>query len=196
MISFLRGELVKKTGGFVWLEVNGLGYEVRISLQTFSALPEKGPIQIFTYFHVREDAQILFGFSTEKEKETFVQLISISGVGPNTALLVLSSLSPDELNQAIVQGDVATIKSVKGIGLKTAERIVLELKDKLGEFTGIETGNIPSNINNTLRDEALSALLTLGFARSAAERGIIQALKEMGPDATLEGVIKWVLKSS
>ena len=126
----------------------------------------------------------------------FIQLISISGVGPNTALVVLSSLSPDELSHAIVQGDIATIKSVKGIGLKTAERIVLELKDKMGEIAGNEPGNIPSNINNTLRDEALSALLTLGFARSAAEKGIIQALKEMGPEATLEGVIKWVLKSS
>ncbi len=196
MIGYIKGNLERKTGGYIWVEANGVGYEIKISLQTFSALPNEGEVKIFTYFHVREDVQVLYGFKTEQEKETFIQLIGINGVGPNTALVILSSLSPEELGNAVAGGDVATIKSVKGIGLKTAERIVLELKDKLGEIAGQESGNIPPTINNTLREEALSALITLGFARSAAEKGIVQALKEMGPETSLEEVIKWVLKSS
>ena len=196
MISFLNGELVRKNAGYIWIDVNGVGYEVRISLQTFSSIPNKGEVKIFTHHHVREDAQVLFGFHTEQEKETFLHLISISGVGPNTALVILSSMSPEELNNAISQGDVPRIKSIKGIGAKTAERIILELRDKLSGITVSEIENIPSNLNNTLREEALSALITLGFAKSQAEKGIHQALLEMGSEASLEGVIKWVLKSS
>ncbi len=196
MIGYLKGELARKTGGYIWVEVNGVGYEVRISLQTFSALPDEGEVTIYIYQHIREDANLLFGFFSEQEKETFVHLISISGVGPNTALVILSSLSPQELNNAISQGDVSRIKSVKGIGAKTAERIILELRDKLGSIGNSPNENIPSILNNTLRDEALSALITLGFAKSTAEKGIHQALLEMGPEASLEEVIKWVLKSS
>ncbi len=196
MISFIKGLVERKTPGYIWLDSNGVGYEVRISLQTFSSIPDKGEIMIFTHHHVREDAQILFGFHSEREKETFIHLISISGVGPNTALVILSSMSPEELNTAIVQGDVPRIKSIKGIGAKTAERIILELRDKLGSIGDSEIKNIPSNLNNTLREEALSALITLGFAKSQAEKGIHQALLEMGSEASLEEVIKWVLKSS
>ena len=182
MIAYLKGSLARKTPGFVWIEAGGVGYEVRISLQTFSALPEDGEVSLFTHFHVREDAQLLYGFKSEGEKNIFLHLISISGVGPNTALMVLSSLSVEELHHALVNQDVAVIKAVKGIGQKTAERIILELKDKLSLEGSAESSNIPSFSNNTLRQEALSALSTLGFTKSAAEKGITQAIKALGGD--------------
>ena len=196
MIAYLRGNLARKTPGFVWIEAGGVGYEVRISLQTFSSLPDEGEVSLFTHFHVREDAQLLYGFKSEGEKSIFLHLISISGVGPNTALMVLSSLSVAELHQALISQDVAVIKAVKGIGQKTAERIILELKDKLSLEGQEGTSNIPSISNNTLREEALSALSTLGYTKSAADKGISQAIKALGGDASLEEVIKWVLKSA
>lgn len=196
MIDFVKGKLVHKDPAFVVIETGGLGYRIGISLNTFSALGANENVKLHTYFHVKEDVQALYGFFQESEREVFKALISISGIGPTSALVVLSSLNPEELKQAILMEDVRTIQSVKGIGAKTAQRVVLELKDKVGKLDAQGTLNISSNTYNTKREEALSALITLGVAKSAAEKAVDKFLKQSGNEATLEEIIKAVLKSA
>lgn len=196
MIDFVKGKLAHKDPAYVIIDVNGIGYKIGISLNTFSAIGNDENIKLYTYFHVKEDIQALYGFFNQSEKEVFEVLISISGIGPKSALIVLSTLEPEELKQAILMEDVKTIQSVKGIGAKTAQRVVLELKDKV-EKLGVDTSlNISPNAYNTTKDEALSALVTLGVAKSVAEKAIDRFLKQSGGQATVEEVIKAVLKSA
>ncbi len=195
MIAFVRGKIHEKYPTHVIIDVNGMGYELKISLLTYSEIKELDEVKLVTHFHVKEDAQTLYGFSQDSEKKRFLDLISISGVGPSTALMILSSLSPEELQAAILHDDIRTIQGVKGIGLKTAQRIVLELKDKMKKEGLLEREiQIPAKIDNTIHTEALSALMTLGISKPTAEKTINQIVKEYGPDIKLEELIKLALK--
>ncbi|WP_299202701.1 Holliday junction branch migration protein RuvA [Brumimicrobium sp.] len=189
MITYLNGRLVEKTPTSLIVECGGIGYDVRISLNTYSAIGNEESIKIFTQFVVREDAQILYGFKDTEEREMFNLLVSVSGIGPNTGILMLSGLSPAEIAQAITSEDVDTIKSVKGIGVKTAQRVIVDLKDKMLKFE-VSGENITSP-NNTLRFDALTALVSLGFDKKSAEKAINKVHKEQG---TVELLIKDALK--
>lgn len=198
MITYLDGRLAHKEAAYVVIDVNGLGYHVNISLGTFSDIKDEEKCKLFTHFHVKEDAHTLYGFSKESERVTFRNLISISGIGPSTAIMMLSTLSPKELRGAIVNGDVKLIQSVKGIGAKTAQRVILELKDKLlkeGEVAN-ESSNQDKGDYNTTRNEALQALVTLGIPRAAAEKAINKVMKQFGSDVSVELLIKESLKSA
>ena len=191
MITHLKGRLVEKNPTVVVIECNGVGYEVQISLNTFSKLPDSENVSLFTHFLVREDAQILYGFSSVFEREMFRMLISVSGVGASTARTMLSSLSPEQVRESIAAEDVATIQSIKGIGAKTAQRVIVDLKDRILKTYGMTDVSVVSS--NTNRDEALSALETLGFARKAAEK-VCNAIVKEQPDASVEDIIKAALK--
>ena len=197
MIAFLNGRLVHKDPTHVLIDVSGVGYFVKISLQTYSALKDTEElIKLHTLLIVREDSHTLFGFSKHEEKELFEHLISVSGIGPSIAIVMLSSLSSAEIIQAIVSEDVPTIQAVKGIGIKTAQRAIIELKDKLKKEL-ISTGINPTVFagqNLTLRGEALTALVTLGIPKNAAEKNIDTILRRTGGDVTLEELIKLALR--
>lgn len=197
MISFLKGRLVQKDPTHVVIDVNGVGYHVNISLQTFSGIKDQESTMIYTHLAIREDAHVLYGFSTEAEKKLFQQLISVNGVGPGTAIVMLSYLSSDELKAAIVQEDATTLQRIKGIGGKTALRVIIELKDKLRKDLAEESvSTIPGIRHNTLRSEALSALITLGITKSAAEKSVDAVLKKSGNTLTLEDLVKQALKNA
>ena len=196
MISFLRGKLVHKDPTHVIIDVGGVGYQVSISLHTFSEIKDKEDLKLLTYFHVREDSQVLFGFATAAEKQMFQYLISVNGVGPSTALVVLSFLPPDELRAAIIREDAAALQAVKGIGAKTAQRLILELRDKVKKDGSDQTIGIPGFVGNTVRNEALSALITLGIAKPVAEKSIDSVLKKSGNTFSLEELIKQALKNA
>jgi len=191
MIAFLKGDFVNKTPASVWVDVNGTGYEVQISLHTFSKIQQLDKGQLYTSLLIREDAHILYGFFEMAEKEMFLQLLNVSGIGASTARMMLSYMKPDELARAIVQGEVRILENIKGIGKKTAERIVVELKDKLAKHT-LET-NIPAMKHNTLHSDALNALLALGINRQAAEQAIQKTLAQQ-PGLPLEELIKKALR--
>lgn len=197
MIAFLDGKLAHKDPTFVIIDVQGVGYLVKISLQTYASLNAGNErIKLHTLLIVREDAHTLFGFATLDEKQLFEHLISVSGIGPSTAIVMLSSLSSDEIKQAIVSEDVRTVQSIKGIGAKTAARAIIELKDKLTKeivATGVNPTMFASQ-NLTLRNEALTALVTLGIPKVAAEKSIDTLLKRTGGDITLEELIKLALR--
>ena len=197
MISYLNGKLVRKEPTHVIIDIQGIGYEVNIALTTFSAIKDQEQCKLHTYLHVKEDSHTLYGFHDEESRSMFLSLISISGVGPSTGLMVQSSLTAAELREAILSGDVKTIQSVKGIGAKTAQRIILELKDKMAKDGGItsEKQNLLHS-RNTLRDEALSALFTLGINKQAAEKSVDRILKNSGNTVTLEDLIKLALKNT
>ena len=198
MIAYLQGKLLQKDPASVILDVQGVGYELRISLNTFGSLQDEESCRLHTYLHIKEDAHTLYGFFTLEEKRSFLYLIAINGVGPNTALMVLSTLQPAEFRHAILSEDVKTIQSVKGIGAKTAQRIILELKDKLEK----EDGPLPTTAeqsapsHNSVKQEALSALVTLGFARAGAEKTVEAILKKHGQNLSLENLIKLALKTA
>jgi Holliday junction DNA helicase RuvA len=192
MIGYLKGVLTFKDPTFVILDVNGVGYEVKISLHTYSKIKDLESVLLHTHLHVKEDAHTLYGFFDNREKRVFLQLISISGVGPNTAMMINSSLAVDELVNAIATEQVEVIRRVKGIGTKTAHRIILELKDKIGK-TATEAGTHTPGIGG-IRDEALAALVTLGIAKGVAEKSINLLIKEHGSDISLEELIKLVLR--
>ena len=194
MISFLKGKKDYIDPTKLVLDVNGVGYDINISLRTFSSLKDKDDIFIHTHLNVEEDSHTLYGFNSINEKETFLSLLSINGVGPSTAIMILSSLSALELKKAIINSDTNKIKSVKGIGLKTAQRIILELKDKIS-VEGIDSDKISSVYDNTTRDEALSALSSLGISKKIVERHINDILQRES-DISLENLIKEVLKRS
>ncbi|HMJ70584.1 MAG TPA: Holliday junction branch migration protein RuvA [Cyclobacteriaceae bacterium] len=196
MIAYLKGKLVHKDPTHLVIDVNGVGYLVHISLNTYSQVKDTEDIKLSTYLHVREDAQILYGFGSEQEKSMFQNLISVNGIGPNTAIVVLSYMPPGELRAAIVREDAATLQSIKGIGGKTAQRLILELKDKLRKDGGEEIGGTIAPAYNKMKQEALTALMTLGIARSAAEKSIDSALKKSGNSLTLEDLVKQALKNS
>ncbi len=197
MIAYLDGKLTYKDPTFAIIDIHGLGYEIKISLQTFSNLPAPGErCKLFTWLYVREDAQILFGFSVPDEKDLFLDLISVSGIGPSTALVMLSSLSSQEIRHAIIQEDVRVVQSIKGIGSKTAQRVILELKDKMKKSSLLGDISIPVGqaSGSAVRSEALSALVTLGIARPAAEKSLDMILKTKGNDISLEELIKLALR--
>ena len=200
MIAYLKGRLVFKDPTHVLIDVNGIGYHVNISLATFSEIKDEEDILLHTYLHVKEDAHTLYGFNNEAEKAMFLHLLSISGVGPSTGLMIQSSLSSSELRQAIAQENVKTTQSVKGVGAKTAQRIILELKDKIrkeGMYENTEnTKDFAPTTHNTIRSEALSALTTLGISKSAAEKSIDLILENSGNKITLEELIKLALKNA
>jgi Holliday junction DNA helicase RuvA len=196
MIAYLKGKLIHKEPTYVVLEVNGIGYQVSISLNTFSEIKDQEDLRLSTYMHVREDAHILYGFATEAEKQMFQYLISVNGVGPNTALVVLSYLPPNELKGAIVREDAGVLQAVKGIGGKTAQRIILELKDKLRKDPSLEDTEKPGLVRNTMRHEALTALVTLGITRVAAEKSVDSVLKKSGNTISLEELVKQALKNA
>jgi Holliday junction DNA helicase RuvA len=198
MIAYLKGKLAYKDPTYVIVDISGVGYLVKISLQTYSQIKDEELVMLLTYLHIKEDAHTLYGFREENEKKLFLHLISISGVGPNTALMILSSLSASELEHAIVDGDARLIQNVKGVGAKTAQRIILELKDKVKKDSFAEVGTQVSAFstpNNKIKEEALQALLTLGFQRPVAEKNIATVLKKTGPDISLEELIKASLKN-
>jgi holliday junction DNA helicase RuvA len=178
MIAFLKGDFVKKTPSYIHVDVNGVGYEVQISLNTYSMIQEKDNGLLFTHLIVREDAHLLFGFSSMAEKEIFLQLLAVSGIGANTARVMLSYMKPAELSRSIVQGNVKELEGIKGIGKKTAERIVVELRDKLAKQPIESDSNISSAKGNTLTNDALNALVALGINRQAADQAIQKALAQ------------------
>ena len=196
MIAYVNGTVTYKDPAYAIIDVNGVGYEIRISLQTYTSLPEYGErCKLVTYLNIREDAHILYGFWGIDEKRLFLDLIGISGVGPSTALVMLSSLSSNEIRQGIVDEDLRLIQSIKGIGSKTAQRVILELKDKIRkeEFVTSEIKTFGSQ-SNTLRSEALAALITLGIPKATAEKSLDVIIKREGQEMSVEQLIKLALR--
>jgi len=191
MITHLRGKLVEKNPTEIVVECGGVGYLVHISLHTYSLLPSEEAVSIYTHLQVKEDSHSLYGFMEVSERAIFRLLISISGIGANTARTMLSSLSPEELRDAIAASNVGTIQSVKGIGLKTAQRVIIELKDKILKIYDLEELSTP--LDNTNKEEALSALEVLGFARKQSEKMVEKILKA-SPSLSVEDIIKQTLK--
>ncbi|WP_292901101.1 Holliday junction branch migration protein RuvA [Nonlabens sp.] len=191
MIAQLQGKLVEKNMTDVVIDCAGVGYLVEISLHTYSLIPEGEAIKLFTYQLVREDAHRLFGFAEKTEREVFKLLLSVSGIGANTARTMLSSLDPNQIAQAIASGDVRTIQSIKGIGAKGAQRVILDLKDKIVQV--LDNPQLTMVSSNTGREEALSALETLGYMRKQAQIVVDKILSTL-PDATTEQLIKQALK--
>lgn len=196
MIAFLKGRLTHKEPSHVVIDVNGVGYAVTISLQTFSAIKDQETIFLYTHLSIREDAHVLFGFSAESEKRLFLHLISVNGVGPSTAIVMLSYMEVEELKAAIVREDIATLQKVKGIGGKTAQRLIVELKDKLKKEGIEDTGTSPVTVHNTIKQQALSALVTLGIPKPVAEKSVDAILKKSGNSLTLEDLVKQALKNA
>lgn len=192
MITHIQGRLTEKNPTNVVIDCNGVGYLINISLHTFSQIPEKENLKLYTHLQVREDAHTLYGFSSLAEREIFRLLISVSGIGTNTARTMLSSLTPTQVKEAIASEDVAVIQSVKGIGSKTAQRVIIELKDKVLKVYDIDESVVSQS--NTNRDEALSALEVLGFAKKQSERVVDKILKTQS-DAAVETIIKEALKN-
>lgn len=192
MIEHLKGRLIEKNPTFVVIDCNGVGYFINISLHTFSNLSSEESIKLYTHLLIREDAHTLYGFLERSEREIFRLLISVSGVGASTARTMLSSMSPVQIRDAIASADVATIQSIKGIGAKTAQRVILDLKDKVLKIYGIdEVSDIQDNRN---KEEALSALEVLGYARKQAEK-VVSVILKKEPDLSAELIIKQALKN-
>jgi len=190
MITQIIGRLVEKTPTQVVIDCNGVGYAVNISLHTFSQINDNENIKLYTHLQVREDSHTLFGFNTTIERSVFLLLISVSGIGSSTARMMLSSLEPLQIQRAIISEDLNTIKSIKGIGLKTAQRVLIELKDKMLNLQ-VE-GEIQNFGNNTIKDEALSALEVLGYTRKQSER-ILDSIIQSVPESSVEELIKEAL---
>ena len=193
MIAFVRGQFAYKTPAHVVVDVNGVGYDLQISLNTYSAITDKESGQLYTYLHITENGQTLFGFSEMGEKELFLQLISVSGIGASTARMMLSGLKPEELTRAIVQGNINILSGIKGIGKKTAERLVVELRDKLGKQSP-EMPSVLTDKEDKNEADAINALIALGINRSVAENAVKKIIL-LNPDFTLENIVKMSLKN-
>ena len=194
MYAYLQGKFSYKSPAQIHLDVNGVGFEVNISLNTYAAIQHLQEGRLFTYLQIKEDGHQLFGFFEKEEKDIFLHLISISGVGASTARMMLSSLKPEEVAKAITQGNVRLLESVKGIGKKTAERIVLELKDKVGK-QGDYSGSVSMPAHSSMENDALQALMALGIARNQAEQAIQKTVKSQTEILHLEDLIKKSLKA-
>lgn len=193
MYAYLQGKFTYKTPALVYIDVNGIGFEVNISLNTYSHIQSLEEGKLYTHLQVKEDGHILYGFFDRGEKEMFLLLVSISGVGAATARMMLSSLKPEELSRAILQSNVKLLESVKGIGKKTAERLVLELKDKIGKYS--PDANLSVQVGNSLEQDALNALTALGIPRSQAEQSIQKIILAEPSVLKLEDLIKKALKA-
>lgn len=193
MIAFLTGKFVLKTPTLVHVDVNGVGYELHISLNTFTQIQSMNTGTLYTHLHIREDAHLLYGFFEVAEKDMFLLLTSVSGVGASTARMMLSSLKPSDISKAIAAGNTKQLESIKGIGKKSAERLILELKDKIGKIS-TESNNSPL-INNTLEQDALNALIALGIARNTGEQAIKKVLQAEPEINQIEHIIKKALKT-
>ena len=192
MIAHIQGKLVEKIPTEVVIDWNGVGYHINISLHTYSLLPSSDFVKLFTHLIIKEDAHLLYGFVEKSVKEVFKMLLTVSGIGAGIARTMLSSIEPRQIIQALASGDVATIQSIKGIGGKTAQRAILDLKDKVLKIYDLDEVSLTQN--NTNRDEALSALEVLGFVRKSSEK-IIDKVISQNPDATVELIIKQALKN-
>ncbi len=193
MYDYIKGEIVEISPTEVILECNGIGYSIMISLQTYDALKERDEAKVYIYHHIREDEEQFYGFATKNERELFKLLISVSGVGVGSARMMLSSLTDEEIRNAILSEDVRTIKSIKGIGMKTAQRLILDLKDKIVKGAGVEAAEITVPTKNHNIDEATTALLNLGFSKVNINKILPEILKE-SPDASIETIIREGLK--
>ena len=193
MIEYIKGKLVELTPTDAIVECNGIGYHMLISLQTFSSLENTEDVKVFVHHYLREDEELYYGFATKDERELFRLLIGVSGIGVSTAQMMLSSLSSDEIRNAIISEDINRIKSIKGIGLKTAQRLILELKDKIVKGGGSDSTALFSQCNNAIVEEATTALVLLGFTKANVNKAISAVLKE-NPSASLESIIKLALK--
>ena len=193
MYDYIDGRLTFKCPAYIIVEAGGIGFHLNISLNTYSSLANEERCKVYVWLHVKEDALTFYGFADEGERRLFLHLISVSGIGPNTGRMMLSSITPNEIQTAIVNADLPLIQRIKGIGVKSAQRLVLELQDKLKkEGSG---SLIAAPLNNTIKEEALSALMMLGFAKPASEKAIENALKTGGMDLSIEQMIKLALKN-
>ncbi|RKD20381.1 Holliday junction DNA helicase RuvA [Pelobium manganitolerans] len=193
MYEYIDGKLAFKCPTYVVIEAGGIGYHIHISLNTYSALKDQERCKLYVWLSVKEDSHTLFGFADEGERRLFLHLISVNGIGPNTGRMMLSSISPTEIEQAIIQGDINQIKRIKGIGPKSAQRLIVELQDKLKKNGSGTLISVPQN--NTSKDEALSALVMLGFAKNAAEKAVDGAVKSSAEVLSVESIIKIALKT-
>lgn len=193
MIAFVRGHFAVKTPARVVVDVNGVGYDLQISLNTYSAISNKDSGQLFTYLHITENAQTLFGFAEMAEKEMFLQLISVSGVGAATARMMLSGMRPDEIARAIIQGNTRQLEGIKGIGKKSAERLIVELRDKLGKQSLDQPAGMA--VSQTVDADAVNALIALGIGRAMAEQAIKKTMTNVTANTSLEDIIKQALKN-
>jgi Holliday junction DNA helicase RuvA len=193
MITYIKGAITFKSPTFIVVEAGGIGYQVHVSLNTYSRVEKLEHVKILTYFHIKEDSQTLYGFADDEERNLFVHLISVSGVGPSTAQVILSTMMPDELRMAIIAENEASLKKVKGIGSKTAKQIILDLKNKLMKTGGDMT--IPlTTANNTMREEALSALMSLQVNKIQAQKALNRVLRENPSVDSVEDLIRLALK--
>ena len=193
MIAYLAGKFTYKNPTVVYVDIHGIGYELNISLNTYAHIQKLDEGKLFTYLQIKEDAHTLYGFFDVVEKEMFIMLIGVSGIGAATARMMLSSMLPAEISRAILQGNARILESVKGIGRKTAERLILELKDKVGKQPF--DNSIPSIKGNTLQQDALNALIALGISRVVAEHAVNKILSEDSAETQLEHIIKKALKA-
>jgi Holliday junction DNA helicase RuvA len=193
MITHIKGKLIEKNPTYAIIDCNGVGYFLNISLNTYSAIPDAENLMLYTHFIVREDTQTLYGFASKLEREIFRLLISVSGVGPSTARVMLSSMTTEQIQQAIASSDNAAIQSVKGIGAKTAQRVIIDLKDKIVKTYGLSEESFATN-HNTIKEEALSALEVLGYTKRQVDK-LVQKIMQETPNISLEDVIKKALKN-
>jgi Holliday junction DNA helicase RuvA len=193
MYAHIVGKLTFKCPAYVVIEAAGVGYYIHISLNTYSALKDQEHCKLYTWLSVTENAHNLFGFADEGERKLFLHLISVNGIGPNTARMMLSSITPQEIEEAIIKGDINEIKRIKGIGPKSAQRLIIELQDKLKKDGSGTLISIP--INNTSKEEALSALVMLGFVKNTAEKAVDSAIKSSSELLSVEQIIKLALKT-
>lgn len=193
MIAFVRGHFAVKTPARVVVDVNGVGYDLQISLNTFSAISNQESGQLFTYLHITENAHTLFGFADLAEKELFLQLISVSGVGASTARMMLSGMKPEEITRAIVQGNTKQLEGIKGIGKKSAERLIVELRDKLAKQHNENI--LPGFVTPQMDSDAINALISLGIGRVMAEQAVKKTMQTTPENSSLEEIIKQALKN-
>ncbi len=194
MYTYIKGELVEITPTAAVIENNGIGYELQISLQTFTEIQGLRDVMLYIHHHIREDVELWYGFATKEERNIFRMLIEVNGIGPNTARMMLSSMNSTEIKTAIISGDVNRIKSIKGIGIKTAQRVIIDLKDKIAKGgEDVSAAIFATETKSAVMEEALSALVMLGFAKAAAEK-VLKAVYKENPNSTLEQLIKFSLK--
>ncbi len=194
MIAYIKGNITFKSPTYIVVETAGLGYHVNISLHTYAQVEKLESVKILTHLHIKEDSHTLYGFADAPERSLFVHLLSVSGIGPNTAQLMLSAMTPEEMRAAIVAEDVNALKRMKGVGPKTAKRIILDLKDKLMKDAGEDAPALIPQADNTIREEALSALVALQFNRIQAQKALNKVLKSQPHTTNVESLIKLALK--